>query len=391
MNQEQFFRRTDLAEQLASQVLAAGQPTSTSSGVFLSAPRRTGKSTFLREDLRPALEAKGAFVLYVDLWSDKRADPGDLIVAAVRTALSKFDGVLKQLAKRTGLRDIGAGPVTFSLDTVGIGSKLSMSDALAELSDELKRPIVLIIDEAQHAIVSEKGYDALFALKAARDELNSSAHYGLRVVATGSNRDKLAMLRNSKEQAFFGAPLVEFPPLGRDFVQWFCARSNFGVPLNPESVWTLFERASFRPELLGAAADQLRFVFGLEKNDVGTRFAEAVESQIEDAEAQAFRVVISLTPLQSAVLRVLANRQQTYAPFTAEAMTAYQAVLNAISPTERLSPDTSNVQQALTALQDKMLVWKERRGVYALEDSATTELLKRHGMLDPVPQDPTAM
>lgn len=77
MTQDKFFRRTNLADQLAGQVLAAGQPSSAPSGVFLSAPRRTGKSTFLREDLRPALEAKGAFVLYVDLWSDKQADPGD--------------------------------------------------------------------------------------------------------------------------------------------------------------------------------------------------------------------------------------------------------------------------------------------------------------------------
>ena len=387
MSQHKFFRRTNLADQLAGQVLAAGQPSSASSGVFLSAPRRTGKSTFLREDLRPALEAKGAFVLYVDLWSDKQADPGDLIVGAVRIALSKFDGVLRRLAKKSGLTDVNAGPVTFSLNAIGIGSQLSMSDALAELSDELKRPIVLIIDEAQHSIVSEKGYDALFALKAARDELNSTFHHGLRIVATGSNRDKLAMLRNSKDQAFFGAPLVEFPPLGTDFIEWFCDRTDFGAPLDPEMVWDLFQRASFRPELLGAAADQLRFVFGIEAEQVGNRFAEAVESQITDGETQSLRVLNSLTPLQSAVLRVLASRQQNYAPFTAETMSSYRAVLNAISPDDQLVPDTSNVQQALAALQDKMLVWKERRGIYALEDSATAVLLERHGMLTPVPQE----
>ena len=77
---------------------------------------------------------------------------------------------------------------------------------------------MLIIDEAQHAITTDKGYDALYALKAARDELNSSRHHGLRIVATGSNRDKLAMLRNSKDQAFFGAPLQPFPQIGRAHV-----------------------------------------------------------------------------------------------------------------------------------------------------------------------------
>ncbi len=89
---------------------------------------------------------------------------------------------------------------------MGLSKGVSLTAALAALSDETGQLIVLIIDEPQHAIASAAGADALFALKAARDELNSSAHQGLRIVATGSNQDKLAMLRNSKDQAFFGAP-----------------------------------------------------------------------------------------------------------------------------------------------------------------------------------------
>ncbi len=376
-----YFRRSHLARQLADQVLANGSLSAASSGIFLAAPRRTGKSTFLREDLRPALQERGAFVLYVDLWKDRDSDPGELIVSAVRSGLSEFDSVLTRLAKKTGVRGVTAGPVSFSLEQVGVGSGVSLSDALAELSDELRQPIVLIIDEAQHAIVSEKGYDALFALKAARDELNSSAHFGLRVVATGSNRDKLAMLRNSKDQAFFGAPLVEFPPLGVDYVAWFCERINLQSALDPIQVEELFAQASFRPEILNGAADQLRFNFALAPSELNHAFANAVHSQIEEAERQALRVVQSLTPLQSSVLRVLAAYQERYAPFTAETIDAYRSVLVSIAPDETIVPETSNVQQALMALQDKMLVWKERRGVYALEESATADLLRRHGLL----------
>lgn len=131
----------------------------------------------------------------------------------MRSALSEFDNIAFKLAKRIGLTSFEKKGFSFSFDQVGLGNNISLSDALAELSDELRKPIVLIVDEAQHAIVSDRGYDALYALKAARDELNSSAHFGLRIVATGSNRDKLAMLRNSRDQAFFGAPLVTFPPL----------------------------------------------------------------------------------------------------------------------------------------------------------------------------------
>ncbi|MDP3440716.1 MAG: ATP-binding protein, partial [Azonexus sp.] len=69
------FQRPKLANRLAKQILVIGVGSAASSGVFLAAPRRTGKSTFVREDLRPALEAEGALVVYADLWANPTADP----------------------------------------------------------------------------------------------------------------------------------------------------------------------------------------------------------------------------------------------------------------------------------------------------------------------------
>ena len=47
---------------------------------------------------------------------------------------------------------------------------------------------------------------------------------------------------------------------------------------------------------------------------------------------------------------------------------------------DHLNPD--DVQQALAALQDKALVWKAARGVYALEDTFLADLMRQAGMLD---------
>jgi hypothetical protein len=379
------FHREALAADLASKVLFLAPTSASGSGLFLAAPRRTGKSTFLREDLRPQLEKRGALVVYVDLWEDRRADPGDVIVNSVRAELSRHDGVLKRLARSAGMERVSVGGMAFSLDKVGLGDGISLSAALAALSDETGQVIVLIVDEAQHAITSERGNDALFALKAARDELNSSRHMGLRVVATGSNRDKLAMLRNSRDQAFYGAPLVSFPPLGRDYVAWFCERVGLAAPLEVEAVSALFERAAHRPELLGSAADALRFEFGLEPAQVPERFAAAVEEQIKASNDELLRVVHSLTPLQSAVLKVLAKRGGEYAPFEAATLRDYQAVLQAASPEGEGRADVPAVQQALIALQDKALVWRAARGVYALEEASLAELMRQSGLLDTVP------
>jgi hypothetical protein len=379
------FKREALATEVATKILMVSPTSASSSGLFLAAPRRTGKSTFLREDLRPALENLGALVVYADLWEDRRADPGEVIVGAVRAELASHEGVIKRLARSAGMEKVAVGGMSFSLDRVGLGEGISLSAALAALSDDAGKPIVLVIDEAQQAIVSEKGNDALFALKAARDELNSSRHKGLRIVATGSNRDKLAMLRNSRDQAFYGAPLVSFPALDMAYVQWFCDRLDLGAKLDPAEVFELFKRAAFRPELLGAAADALRFEFGLPAGDIPARFAAAVEEQIAVSNTEQMRVVHSLTPLQSTVLRVMAVRGSSYAPFEAATMEAYDAVLKAIGPGADARVDVSNAQQALSALQDKALVWRAARGVYAFEETGLASLMQQAGMLEPVP------
>jgi hypothetical protein len=86
------FHRTELAEQMVKGIMASAVGSASASGLFLAAPRRTGKSTFVREDLRPALQRYGATVLYVDLWANKQADPGAVIVGAVRAELAQARG-----------------------------------------------------------------------------------------------------------------------------------------------------------------------------------------------------------------------------------------------------------------------------------------------------------
>lgn len=375
------FHRTKLAEDIAAKLLQAPLTSASGSGLFLAAPRRTGKSTFLREDLRPALEAMGALVIYVDLWEDRSADPGDAIVTAIRSALSRRDGVLKRLARSSGLEKVAVGGVAFSLEKVGLSKGVSLTAALSALSDDTRQLIVLIIDEAQHAITSAAGSEALFALKAARDELNSSAHKGLRIVATGSNRDKLAMLRNSKDQAFFGAPLIAFPPLEEDYVAWFVSKLPFADELEVGAVYKWFVEAGHRPEIIGAAVDALVFDLAVRKGQYAKKFRTLVRQQVKASNDEALRVVHSLTPLQSAVLRVMVEAGAAYAPFEAQTMERYRASLATIEPRAQIEPDTSNVQQALTALQEKALVWRAARGVYALEDTFLAALMRDEGLV----------
>lgn len=81
------FHRAVLAQELVTALQGAALLGDAHNGLFLAAPRRTGKSTFLQGDLRPALQAAGVVVVYVDLWADSRRDPGVLIAEAIARAL----------------------------------------------------------------------------------------------------------------------------------------------------------------------------------------------------------------------------------------------------------------------------------------------------------------
>jgi hypothetical protein len=377
------YHRPELAARLAKLIMQVAVGSSASSGVFLAAPRRTGKSTFAREDLRPALENAGAIVLYADLWQDLTKDPGLVIVETIREAVGRNDGLITRLAKASGIEKVAVGGLNFNLDKIGLGKDIDLTTALVALSDESQKLIVLMIDEAQHAITTEAGVAALFALKAARDELNSSRHHGLRVVCTGSNRDKLAMLRNSKDQAFFGASMVPFPTLDRNYIDWLCEHIDLPSPLDPAEVFELFKESGYRPEMLGAAADAIRFDFFIDPENVRERFAELVRAQADELNANLKKVLHSLTPIQSAVIRVMGSMGDSYAPFEAPTMDLYAAAMKQVGIAQTaIKVEVPGVQQALIALQEKNLVWKASRGVYAVDEHVIVDLLRADGLLE---------
>jgi len=383
VTQDILYHRPALAARLSKLIMQVAVGSAASSGVFLAAPRRTGKSTFAREDLRPALEAAGAIVLYADLWKDLTKDPGEVIVEAIQEAVGRSEGFIARLAKASGMDKVNVGGLSFNLDKIGLGKGIDLTQALVALSAESRQMIVLIVDEAQHAITTDLGVGALFALKAARDELNSSKHHGLRIVCTGSNRDKLAMLRNSKDQAFFGASMVQFPTLDKDFIEWFCANLDLQHPLDPSQVFTLFQESGYRPELLGAAADEIRFDFALPDEEIPARFAALVRAQADELNANLKKVLHSLTPIQSAVIRVMSAKGEDYAPFEAATLGLYtKAMEQAGLDVGESAVEVPGVQQALIALQEKKLVWKASRGIYAVDEQVIVELLRAGGMLE---------
>jgi len=385
------FHRTALAQELATHILDDDLAPARS-GLFLGARRRTGKSTFLQQDLCPELKRRGAIVIYIDLWEDLDQDPGDVIIEAIRGELAQHEGVVMRLARSAGLERVNMAGVAFTLDRVGLGKQVSLAKALAALSDECQRMIVLIVDEAQHANTTEKGSTALCAMKAARDKLNMGPHHGLRIVATGSNRDKLAVMVEWKDQAFFCAPMKEFPPLGVDFLDWICQRAPASAALRVDAVARLFKRSGYRPEWMQDGLSALAARDDWTPAAAAAAFEEAVEARADLRVQGLLGLVGLLSPLQSAVLRVLAAQGRRFVPFWDRTLETYRLVIEVDDGNKVTEPiSVESVRLALEALKDKGFLWRSPHGVYTLEEFGIREALEEGRLLTASTQRVTLM
>lgn len=373
-----WFRRTNLATNIADGLAGTGLA-DYRSGLFLAAPRRTGKSTFLREDLIPACIERGWLPVYVDLWADKGADPAYLIANAIAGALVPLEGRLRKLAKGMGIDKLSIlRTVTWDFSKPQLPEGATLAHALELLHAASGKLVVLVIDEAQHALTTDSGINAMFALKAARDELNQGREQdGLRLVFTGSSRDKLAHLVLNSKQPFFGSVVTPFPLLDDAFVRAYTDHLNAHLAatnqFDSQDVAAAFDLVGRRPEMLRSIIASVSLELGA-ASDLGALVREGAESIRNGLWVEFESAYNGLTLPQRAVLEVMASRARvgdTFAPFAGETVTEVAEVLARIGGDA--VPTTATIQAAIEALRDKELVWKSNRGAYALEDKSMAE------------------
>ena len=206
----------------------------------------------------------------------------------------------------------------------------------------------------------------MFALKAARDALNLAGG-GLQVIATGSNRNKLAMLVSGREQPFLGATMVDFPTLDQHYIVWVCERANIG--LDPAKTLAVFKETGSRPEMLLPSIRTLRLTPPSPDSDLDAAFAAAVRNGLVAAKADFLNTFDNLPILQAALLRELAEmstKDQRLGLFSAAMVERLKARLQD-NPTP-VQVDASSIQSALDSLREKNFLWKFQRGAYWVED-----------------------
>lgn len=354
------FPRTSLAQELAAALQGKALLGDAHNGLFLAAPRRTGKTTFLQGDLAPALQASGAVVVYVDLWADARRDPGTLIAEAIGRALQPHVGLDKLKV---------AGSLEMDMRKIGQVDGLTLVDALRSLHEAAGKPVALIIDEAQHALISEAGEAAMTALKSARDQLNRPGQVNLMLVMSGSDRDKLLRLLNTAAAPFYGSQVQRMPPLGPDFIahvaQLIEAQRPTLAPVDTGALQQAFEAFGYRPQFFMAALGQVLSPLAAITGRFEAALREAAHQQQGQDEAQMACDYLGLKPTEQAVLWRMLLQGAKFRPYDADALQFYRDKAgHAVS--------VAQAQRALESLRQRIpaMVWKSARGEYALEDAA---------------------
>ena len=369
------FPRPSLAEEMCEALQGSNLFNDAPNGLFLAAPRRTGKSTFLQADLKPELERRGIAVVYVDLWAAPQRDPGELIAEAIGAVLRTHLGPIAKAAKASGLESIGiAGALKIDTSKIGRPEGSTLTEALRALHLLAKSPVALIVDEAQHSLTSAAGEDAMTALKSARDQLNRPGQVNLMLIMSGSDRDKQLRLVNANAAPFYGSSIKHLPLLGDDFVTHLVGlierqRPELAPVDQPQLAWA-FQTLGQRPQFFIDALGQALSPFGdADTSAKGQRFEALVEvlarRRLDQDRQQMESDYLVLRPVEQAVVWRMLEQGPRFRPYDVEALRFYSEKTG--GPVTR-----AMAQKAMEALRNRQpsLVWKSARGEYAIDDAA---------------------
>nr|WP_314629799.1 hypothetical protein [uncultured Noviherbaspirillum sp.] len=337
------------------------------------APRRMGKTTFLRRDLTPAAEKQGYTVVYADLWQTRQAPALALVNALEEAIRPKSAGAKLRARMNAPLKGIKAGAEfagaklsgEISLETAQKGqaeTALLISSLLATLCSE--GPVLLLVDEAQELARSHDNELVATALRTAitlnRDKL--------RVVFTGSSRTRLAGVFSNSNAPLYssGVAITDFPLLDRNFIIFVLDkfRKASGTRMvDVNEAWNAFTKLRYQPEPFLKCIFHLLITPDLAFSDA---FAHVQDELLRDENHD--EAWVGLDSAQKTLVRMLAANP-SLKPYSADVIADFRT---------RMGIDTiqkTHVQRALSRLVDAGIVSKDGGTSYTFENPAFQEWL----------------
>jgi len=368
LNQIWHCPRPNLADSYLA-LLSTGLVVSTS----IFAPRRTGKTVFLRQDLTPAALGKGYVVAYADLWQTRQS-PGVALIRGLeeaqapktlaQKALLGLRRPVKSLKGSAKIGELGLGLEVALEDPRGTATEMALR--IEQLVEQLaaKKPLLLLVDEAQELARTKDAELIATALRTAMTKHRDR----MRVVFTGSSRSQLAHVFSNTDAPLYtvGATVNDFPLLGREFVEFVATKFHqaCGRRLDGEALWKEFQDFKQQPEPL------LSSVVALLMDPNQTLGAVCERERAEQNKAENHEGTwAALDPLQRQLVLLASNNPQAK-PFAKSTLTTLAKKLGLTSL------DAASVQYALRRLAEKNVVVKSPRGIFEFESDAFERWVK---------------
>lgn len=349
--------------------------------VTLFAPRRHGKTQFVRNELLPSVHESGWFAARVDMWRN-RANPVLGLVEGLEAVAQASQPKRSLLSTPLDLKSIRTTFKTPGVDIEGqwVPAASAVFAPEASMANRMANALNVIAGRGKHALLALDEFQAL-AIPGAEDFVASlrtvmqDLEGSLSVVFTGSSREGLNRLfQRAKAPLFRSAEPVALPNLGDDFVD---SRADYlaeiaNLTVDRDRLKLLYPRLCNTPLFLN---EIIRGMLVTGDTDVPRAFQRWLESKRENEYAD---LIFELSDLEFAVVVRLATSGDD-SVYTAEARQAMAEFMQ----TARL-PAPSKVQTAIRRLTGAGIVDPTgTKGSYEIADQGFQIVLKEPQTLGP--------
>lgn len=349
-------------EKLAHQLLGMfGSGLSTS--LIFFAPRRMGKTEFLRKDILPLAEKEGWHTFYFSfLEVNRNAEEMFCGVLTEFISKNKISNVTKSLAKRVRKVSGNIGSVGGEIElNYHKNVKFSINNLIEKLSKNGKT--LLLLDEIQVLAKYKKNESFVAALRTALDMYKDN----VKVIFTGSSQEGLRQMFSQASAPFFHfGQNLPFPKFGREFSDHLVSvfEKVTSQKLNAEKLWKSFQEMGQVPQLIRSLVERLIL-------HTNITIEECTKQLLSDVTENRLYVEKwkKSSGLERVILLLIANKSESFFSVETRLEIAKKLGVELIG--------VSSVQSVIRALLKKGLIGRStERGAYFIDDPNFQRWLK---------------
>jgi len=343
-------------EELAKQILGMFENNLSSALVFF-APRRMGKTEFLRKDITPLAEKKGWAVFYFS-FLDVGSNPAEEFVKSLLKFADEL-GLIKN--SNSLLNKISKVSLKANTIKVGVGGSVELREPkklefdLKELLNEIakKTKLLLLMDEVQ-ILAEAKNANFIAAFRTVLD-VNKDK---IKVIFTGSSQAGLRrMFSQSKAPFFHFGQNIDFPKLDKGFTNHLADtfKKVTTRTLDKNLLWKAFEDFQQVTQLARSLVERLALNPNLKIDEA----KEQLLNELSD-DRKFVETWDNLSSLEHAVLVLIANGEKGLFSASTKSILAKQLGV------EKL--ELSTIQATIRKLARKNLIGQQDRSDYFIDD-----------------------